>query len=361
MKIAFLMPGYQWGPSGGVRVVYEYANRLANRGHQVTVVHPRRLKHAPREHLTAYQRARRVAFWLRGVVSRPSVEWQPLGGGVKLLFVATSDPRHIPEGDAIFATAWHSVASVLQCPPAKGKKCYLIQHYEVWQGAKDLVDATWRAPLRKIVIAKWLKELGQKLGCHDITHIPNAINHEIYRCARPIEDRPRRVAMMFSREQFKGSADGIRALETARERFPDLKAVFFSTSRPDESIPKWIEFHRNPPQHFIVDEIYGRSSILLCPSLSEGWGLPAAEGAACGCAVVSTDNGGVSEFIQHEVTGLLSPPGEPRSLAENLCRLLEDEPLRVQLARAANSFVSRSSWDKSTDLMEDFLNAVTNC
>jgi glycosyltransferase involved in cell wall biosynthesis len=351
------MPGYQWRPSGGVRVVYEYANRLARRGHQVTVVHPRRLKYAPCEQLTAYQRARKEAFWLRGVVSRPSLDWQPIGSEVKLSFVATSDPRYIPDGDAIFATAWHTVDSVLRYPPTKGKKCYLIQHYEVWQGAKDLVDATWRAPLRKIVIAKWLKELGQRLGCQDVTYIPNAINHEIFRCTRPIEGRPRRIAMMFSREAFKGSADGIMALEMVKKRFPDLKAVFFSTSRPDESIPQWVEFHRNPPQHFIVDEIYGRSSILLCPSLSEGWGLPAAEGSACGCAVVSTDNGGVSEFIQHGVTGLLSAPGDPKSLAENLCRLLQDEPLRVQLAKAANSFISRFSWEKSTDLMEDFLGA----
>jgi len=275
------------------------------------------------------------------------------------LFVATSDFRNIPDGDAIFATAWHTVPSVLRCPPTKGKKCYLIQHYEVWQGPKGLVDATWQAPLCKIVIAKWLKEVGLELGCQDVTYIPNAINHEIYRCAQPVEGRPRRVAMMFSREQFKGSADGIRALEIAKERFPDLKAVFFSAGRPDGSIPKWVEFHRNPPQDFIVNEIYSQSSILLCPSLSEGWGLPAAEAAACGCAVVSTDNGGVSEFIQHGITGLLSPPGNPARMAENLCKLIKDEQLRVRLAKAGGTSVSRFSWDKSTDLMEDFLMGVT--
>jgi len=360
MRITFLTSCYPWGPSGGCRVVYEYANRLVSRGHQVNVVHPRRVKYPPPERLTAYRWARRKAIWLRELLSRPSIRWQPVDERVNLRFVPTSDSRHIPDGDAIFATAWHTVASVLECPSTKGEKCYLIQGYEVWQGPKDLVDATWRAPLHKVVVARWLRELGEELGCRDMAYIPNAINHEIYRLTRPIEARPRQVAMMFSREQIKGSADGIRALEIVKRRFPHLKAVFFSTSRAHPSIPGWVQYYRNPPQDFIRREIFSGSSIFLCPSLSEGWGLPPAEAAACGCAIVSTDNGGVREFIQHGVTGLLSRPGNPKSLAENLCLLLENESLRVQLARACSSFVSGLSWERSADLLEDFIKGVTN-
>ena len=360
MRITFLLPSYVWAPSGGPRVVYEYANRLGSRGHQVTVVHPRRLKYPPPERLTAYQWARRKGMGVRELLTRPTIYWQPIKSTVKLVFVSTSDSRCIPDGDAIFATAWHTVASVLECPPTKGEKCYLIQGYEVWQGPKDLVDATWRSPLHKVVIAKWLRELGEELGCRDMAYIPNAINHEIYRLTRPIEVRPRQVAMMFSRAQIKGSAHGIRALEIVKRRFPDVKAVFVSTSRAHPSIPEWVEYYRNPPQDVIVNGILSRSSIFLCPSLSEGWGLPPAEAAACGCAIVSTDNGGVREYIQHGVTGLLSPPGDPESLAENLCLLLQNESLRVQLAKACNSFVSRLSWDRSADLLEDFIKGVMN-
>jgi glycosyltransferase involved in cell wall biosynthesis len=198
-------------------------------------------------------------------------------------------------------------------------------------------------------------EKGDELGCRDMTYIPNAINHEIYRLSSPIESRPRQVAMAFSTELVKGSADGIMALEIARESFPDLKVVFFSTSRPQSWIPKWVEYYRNPAQDFIVKEIFSRSSIFLSPSLAEGWGLPPAEAAACGCAIVSTDNGGAREYVQHVVTGLLSPIGDPVSLAHNLCMLLEDDALRVRLAKAGNRFVSQLSWEKSTDLLENFL------
>jgi len=358
MRITFLLPGYMLWPSGGVRVVYEYANRLVSRGHQTRVVHPLQLKYAPTERPTVRTVLRRKFHLMLARTTRPSLGWLPIDDGVESLFVPTSDSRYIPDSDAIFATSWHTVRSVLECSSEKGEKCYLIQHYEVWQGRKDLVDETWRAPLHKVVIAKWLMEKGKELGCRDITYVPNAINHEIYRLTRPIKNRQRRVAMMFSTEQFKGSRDGIAALEIARRRFPDLRAVFFSTSRRQSWVPEWVEYHRNPPQQFIVNEIFGQSSIFLSPSLSEGWGLPPAEAAACGCAVVSTDNGGVREFLEHGVTGLLSQPGDCESLAKNICLLLSDENLRVRLAEASRGFVSRLNWDNSVDLLENFIAQV---
>jgi glycosyltransferase involved in cell wall biosynthesis len=165
---------------------------------------------------------------------------------------------------------------------------------------------------------------------------------------------------MFSPVKFKGSADGIRALEITKQRFPDLKAVFFSTSRFQGEIPDWIECHRNPSQGFLVNTLLNGSSVFLSPSLSEGSPLPPAEAAACGCAIVSTSNRGVQEYIEHGVSGLLSPPGEPEKLAENLCGLLENDSVRVQLAKAGLGKVSLLSWEKSTDLLESLLKNVTN-
>ncbi|MGA9526824.1 MAG: glycosyltransferase family 4 protein, partial [Terriglobales bacterium] len=326
--------------------------------HEVSVVHPRQLAYSAPEPPTLRQRLRRKFHSLLMTDSNPTITWLPVDKRVQSLFVPSSHSRFLPDSDVLFATSWHTVNSVLKCPATKGEKCYLIQHYETWQGRKDLVDATWRAPLHKVVIAKWLLEKGEELGCSDLTYISNAVNHDTYRLTRPIQNRPRRVAMMFSTEEFKGSRDGLKALAIARRIFPDLEAVLFSTSRRQSWVPGWVEYFRNPPQNFIVNEIFGGSSVFLCPSLSEGWGLPPAEAAACGCAIVSTDNGGIREFLEHRVTGLLSPPADPESLAENLCLLLENESLRIRLAEAGNKYVSQLNWDKSADLMEDFVEGV---
>lgn len=361
MKITFLMPGYSSGPSGGFRVVYEYANRLVSRGHSVSVVQPRRMKYAPTSERLS------VRGWLRENVknrlnnlrAKPAVNWQPVDPRVSILLVPDSGSENLPDGDAILATSWHTVRSVLECSQSKGQKCYFIQGYESYHAAKNLVDDTWRAPLHRIVISKWLVELGRELECGDLTYIPNAINHDIFRLTQPIEGRSRQVSMLFSTTQIKGSADGIEALKIVRERYPDLKVVFFGVSRAQSWIPDWAEYHRDPAQDFLVRDIYNKSSVFLAPSWTEGSPLPPAEAGACGCAVVATDIGGFREYIEHGVTGLLSSPKDPKALAENICRLLGNEPLRLQLARACNAKIRQLSWERSADLFEDFLEDVT--
>src|SRR5712664_138204 len=355
MKITFLMPGYMWGPSGGFKVVYEYANRLVSRGHQVSVVHPRRLTFRPPIELTRHQHGRRIRLDLLELVSTPSIDWHPIDKRVNLLFVPSSRERHIPDGDVLFATAWNTARPVMECSSAKGEKCYFIQHYETWMGPKDLVDQTWRMPLRKVVISHWLLEIGRGLTSHSLTYVPNGIDHERYGVTHPIATRPRQVAMMCSPVAFKGSKDGIAALEIAKNKFPDLRVVLFGNSRRSSWIPKWMTYARNPSQKWIVEELYNGSSIVLSSSVTEGFALPPAEGAACGCAIVATDSGGIRDFVQDGVTGLLSPPKNPEALANNICLLLRNDALRIRLARSANDFIKRFNWERSADLLEEFI------
>lgn len=363
MKITFLVPGYIWGPSGGVRVVYEYANRLAARGHVVTVVHPRRLKYAPPPESVTVSRwvQDQLKKGLANLRGKPTVNWQPINDKVQLLYVPTSASQYMPDGDILFATGWHTVQSVLECRPEKGEKCYIIQGYESYHAPKDLVDATWRAPLHKVVIAKWLVRLGIELGCEQLTYIPNAINHNLYRLTQPIVGRRRQISMLCSTAKIKGAADGIEALDLVRRQYPDVKVVLFGVSRRQSWFPKWAEYHQDPPQDFLIKEIYNKSCLFVAPSWTEGSPLPPAEAAACGCAIVATNIGGFQEYIENGVTGLLSPPRDPLSLAHSVCRLLDDDSLRVRLAESCNRLVSRLDWERSTDLMEDFVNSVTDC
>ena len=355
MRITFLMPGYMWGPSGGYRVVYEYANRLVARGHHVNVVHPRRLKFLPAPNLPLRERLRRAKFEVISLFSTPVIDWQPIDKRVELGFVSNSGQRHLPDSDILFATAWQTVPSVLRASQTKGEKFYLIQGYETWMGPKDLVDQTWLAPINKVVIARWLLDLGNSMGAGNLTHIPIAINHDLYRVLFPIEERHRQVVMALSWVGIKGSRDGIVALEIAKRKFPDLSVVLFGNSRRPPWVPQWMSYSQNPEQDRIISDFYNRSSIILSPSWTEGFPLPPAEGAACGCAVVATDIGGHREYLENGVTGLLSPAKDPEALARNLCLLLGNDELRMRLARSVNEFIKQFTWDRSADLMEEFL------
>ena len=355
MKISFLLPCYAWSPSGGFKVVYEYANQLVARGHEVSVIHPRRLKFSPPEKLTLRKLARMVRLRVHESFSTPVINWHNIDRRVRLLYVPSSADSYVPDADILFATAWHTARSVLECPPNKGEKCYLIQHYETWMGApKELVDATWRMPFRKIVIAQWLADLGRELGAYPLTYVPNGIDHSQYHLTQPIERRPRQVVMMCSHVGFKASKDGIAALQLAKKEFPDLRVALFGNGYRPAWVPEWMSFAQDPPQQHLVEQLYNGSSIMLSPSLAEGFGLPPAEGAACGCAIVATDIGGHREYIENAVTGLLSPPQDPGALARNLCTLLANDDIRIRLAQAANESIKKFTWERSTDLLEAF-------
>lgn len=123
MNITFLLPCYCWVPSGGFRVVYEYANQLVARGHQVTVIHPRRLAFPPPEKFTFRQRLRRMRLAAVESTKHPTMYWQEMDPRVRLEFVPDSSARYFPNADIVFATAWHTVASVLALPAHKGEKC----------------------------------------------------------------------------------------------------------------------------------------------------------------------------------------------------------------------------------------------
>ncbi len=65
-----------------------------------------------------------------------------------------------------------------------------------------------------------------------------------------------------------------------------------------------------------------------------------------GLAVVGSDVGQMREYITHESSGLLVPPGSPGALAAATLRLLHDEKLRTKLVVGAQAALERFSWDR---------------
>jgi glycosyltransferase involved in cell wall biosynthesis len=355
MNITFLLGRYPRRPSGGALVVYEYANRLAKRGHKVTVAHSLRLPNWQRLDKPSWARRFRgeVGTWVEAL-TKPSPKWIDIDSRVRILHLANYQEQSIPDGDVVVATFWPTVEPVMSLPPSKGVPFYLIQHYENWAGDSEAVDASWLQPIHKIVVADWLKTVGLNLGVnsHDITHIPNSLDHETFRLRTSIANRRRRVAMLYSETPWKGAANGISAIQAAKERFPELEASIYGVWPRPDGLPDWMDYEKGPRRERIAEEILPKCSLFLCPSLTEGWGLPGAEAMAAGCALVSTANDGVDDYAVHNETALLSPPNDVGSLAANLISLLEDESRRIAIAGAGEKSIRSFDWTTAVDSME---------
>jgi glycosyltransferase involved in cell wall biosynthesis len=353
MKITFVLPGSSIRkPIGGFKVVYEYANRLSERGHQVKIVHPFFL--SPQEK-GSKQKMRMYAIWMKNnFLGGIKLRWFDLSSRVEMLFVATLEEENLPKGDVIVATAWQTAEWVERYDRDKGKKCYLIQDFYPWLGPKERLEATWRGPFKKIAVSHWLSEKVIQAGGKDVVVIPNGIDHQTFRPLVDLFDRLPRVSMLLSPVNYKASSDGLQALEICKENYPELIANLFGPASLFRPIPDWVTYQKNLSTVRLV-ELFNKSKIYLCSSLAEGFAFPPAEAMACGCAVVSTDCGGIREYAEDGVNALLSPPEDTQSLAQNILRLLEDDVLRVRLARAGNERIQKFTWDQAVTKFEQVL------
>lgn len=355
MRITLVLSSFPLQPVGGFRVVYEYANRLAGRGHDVSVVHPRGLVAFPPKNV--YRWLRRTAARCVDLCFPPRVDWQPIDARVRMLYVPDLRPCWMPPGDAIFATFWHTAELIMEYPDTKGEKFYLIQDFEPWIGPKDRLEATWRLPLKKVAVSRWLYEKVRGVGVsqRDVVHIPIGIDHQRFRIAQGSSRGAGTIAMYYGLYGYKAPEDGLEALRRIKARNPHSTVTIFGHTdvRPNQ-IPSWAVCKGHVSERELV-RIYNASQIFICSSLAEGFALPSAEAMACGCAVASTDCGGIREFAEHEVTALLSPPRDPEALARNIARLLEDDALRRRLATDGHQRIQAFTWERSTDQLEQFI------
>jgi glycosyltransferase involved in cell wall biosynthesis len=353
VKITFVLPCPSWLPIGGFKVVYEYANRLTSRGHRVTVVHPFFIRG---EQTSKIKSIRVIANYFRHLLKRrikPPWHWFKILPSVRMKLTPNLEEIWIPNADAIVATLWNTAECVASLSSRKGNKFYFIQGLDTVfnQTTPSRAMNTWKFPFYKIVISRWLEQIANNRG-ESCAYIPNAINFDEYSIQIPIENRsPRTVCLINSRDKFKGTAEGLKALQIVIEKVPDISIIMFGVSQKPENMPMPIDYCRNPTTGQIMD-IFNRSAIFIGTSWCEGFGLPPCEAAACGAALCVADNGGHREFAIHEKTALVHPPRRPDILAENILSLINDNEKRIRIARCGNSYIKKFSWDRSAEKFE---------
>lgn len=89
-----------------------------------------------------------------------------------------------------------------------------------------------------------------------------------------------------------------------------------------------------------IAELLSRGSMFLWPGHGEAYGLAYLEAQAAGLPVVAEAIAGVPEVVEHDRTGLLTPPGDRHAFADAIGHLLSDAETRSRLAKEARIFAT---------------------
>ncbi len=93
--------------------------------------------------------------------------------------------------------------------------------------------------------------------------------------------------------------------------------------------------------------LYNQAAMLACPSLYEGFGLPALEALSCGLPVLAANTSSLPELVGD--AGLLLDPHNPDAWTEAMARLLDDDKLRATMRTKGLQQARQFSWQRAAE------------
>ena len=143
------------------------------------------------------------------------------------------------------------------------------------------------------------------------------------------------ILYIGSPERRKNVPGLLRAYGRLRDRWPEAPRLLLAGRPPDRGSEIQALIRRPPcyphARHlgYVTDDqrqqLYREASLLVVPSLDEGFGMPALEAMTVGVPVVAASRGALPEVVGDG--GLLVDPTDEEALADAMLRMLTDATL----------------------------------
>ena len=185
----------------------------------------------------------------------------------------------------------------------------------------------------------------------------------------PYAGEERRLLCVGRLIPIKGHIVLLRAFAEAKRELPDLRLDIAGRGALEPAlralaqelgVAESVRFlgHVSPIQGAIE-----RSTVVVVPSMGEGFGMVALEAMERARPVIAAGIGGLGELVQDGETGVLVPPGEAEPLREAIVRVAGDLDLARRMGeagrrRALSRFLQSFCTDRTELLYEGALGAT---
>lgn len=201
-----------------------------------------------------------------------------------------------------------------------------------------------------------------KVPAEHIDLVYNGIDTHEFEPAAGVTRKPWRIMCTASADQpLKGLKYLIEALYKLKTEYPQLELLVVGKPQEDGYILKLIQRLHLQDQIQFVSGIstaelvrhYSEASLVVCPSLYEGFGLPAGEAMACEAPVISSNGGALPEVVGE--AGVVVPKANADALATAIKDLLDHPEKRTQLGKAGRQRILQSfCWDRAAQQLTHY-------
>ena len=342
--------------SGGMRVIFEYANRLKKRGHDICYYFPLKPYRFGNEDLKLI--IKRYYWGINDFLFYKN----KIDKFYECNFEVTAIPKvnncFVRDADILMATQWPTAYDVNKLSESKGKKTYFLQDYEIWNSDITMVDKALQFNLKKITISKYNQDFFLKKFNIESHVILNGIDFQLYDVDKKPVKQNKTITFIEHHLEDKGIVNAIEVVYKLKKKYGNLNFISFG-HRKYHDIPEFVTFFNNPDDKTVVEKIYSKTDVFLYPSLKEGFALPPAEAMACRCAVITTNVGAIPEYSKHMESAIHVNPGNIDEMFNAVCYLLDNEAEITRLSENAYISIRKTlDWNKSVIELEKYLKSA---
>lgn len=348
-QICFVLPQFYNHPSGGYKVVFEYANRFAKDNINVVILF------LNDNALSRFYIPKKIKEVIMNVRTNLGPKWFSLDKKVKCYSSTQSNLlkklRHVTDVIATDATTVKYVVNSFH----NANKFYFIQGFENWNMDLEELYETYNCGLKNIVISKSLKKIVDEHSSYKAFYIRNGIDIGKYCVHIPVNNRNKYlIGMLYSDSKVKGSEYVIQALKRVKQSYPKLEVIMFGTSKLTTKLPKWFTYVKDATQKETI-QIYNKINIFVSGSINEGFGLTGLEAMACCAALVTTDYPAVHEYAINNINSIIVPTKDTKMMAHAIIRLIDNSTLHTRLTTNGVKDARGFAWDVSYKKMKKII------